>query len=222
MASRALGLGVRLACCARMRALAIVGVAMTAVLAGSCMSGVPYCCALFGPARYDVGFAPASSRGASVVHVAGGMHSASAVDNQSTRGDIGVGYILDLRSEPTDPEKAVQSSSVARWVFGGYLEGAYRLGGGAHHRGFAGLRAEILRAYDNGPLETLTGVGLTARASWEVDRTVRSSNWRGAVATGVFVETTARTFSGGLTEYTVVTGVSFRHPMGIVPTRRTH
>jgi hypothetical protein len=198
-------------------AIAVAGLCASSV-AGGCIAGVPRCCALIVPARYDVGAVVASDRRPSGVHVALGGSAASWASDPETPYDVGLGYVIDVRRSETPAMDKVAGSTEPRLgavTFGGYLEGAVRIAASRHQRSFFGLRAELVENDPDG--HERYGFGLTARLAWELVRAGRGRNWMGALAAGVFVEAATRRFSDDLSEHTVVTGVSFRVPAIFVP-----
>ena len=198
----------------------MVAALLGAVLAGGCVSGIPYCCALIAPARYDVG--PMITNGnASGAHVGMGMSSASWSKDPATPFDVSLGYIVELHGAdaPAMDKPSTTPGGLGAFTFGGYLEGAMTVAATRHQRSFVGLRVELV---SNHPDDTERyGFGLTARAAWELLTTGEGKNWRGVFAAGVFVEATTRQYQGGLTEHTVVTGLSFRVPAALVPIKRS-
>jgi hypothetical protein len=198
----------------------ILAALIAAGLAGGCVSGIPYCCALIAPARYDVGPILADGK-VSGAHVGMGMSSASWSKDPATPFDVSLGYVVELHGADAPEMDKPSTTAVRRGAFtlGGYLEGAMTVAATRHQRSFVGLRVEVV---SNDPEDVgRYGFGLTARAAWEVLRTGEGKNWRGVFAAGVFVEATTRQYEDGLTEHLVVTGMSFRVPAAIVPINRS-
>jgi hypothetical protein len=206
----------------RRLALAIAVLAVGAGSAG-CMTGVPYCCAIVMPARYDAGTAVTTGRRGVGTHLAAGLSWASGDPDPKTAYDVTLGGLLDVRgeAEPAAAPAARMTSPNApgRYVYGGYLGVDRRVHSLPEHRVFVGLRGEVLLGVVDERDDPLLGVGVTARSAWEWFRAGKGRTWSGSLAAGVFIEATVRAFSGGAIEHAMVTGVSFRLPMTFLETR---